>query len=285
MSTRSANKHSTLAEPADGTQQQQRHTNALLGSAQQPLDPTATTTTATTTTTPTTMQHTTAAARLALAAALLLVGGASAQRGDSDNVFGATLGKCDRTAYFDANPEQRDTKYPTTGYFRNNECTASSGDAGAHFVCVTMPNATTSAGDTYSTFWVETGQARSPEQAVTWPKPGPWCICMWAFARMFAQHPNFIDMLECDATNRWVIENYALENDSQGRALAAVCGKCGVAADASGSELREKCASAVERYPEVGALGEASAGRRQLQGEDAVEESCDSEDAMGGGRR
>ena len=207
-------------------------------------------------------------------AAAVLLGDAAAQRADSENVFGHTLAKCDRSAYFDANPEQRDTKYPTTGYFRNNECTASSGDAGAHFVCVTMPNATTSAGETYSTFWVETGQARSPEQAVTWPKPGPWCICMWAFARMFAQHPNFIDMLECDATNRWVIENYVLENDSQGRALAAVCGKCSVATTASGTGLSEKCAAAVEKYPEISALGEASAGRRQL--EDRNAESCDS---------
>jgi len=52
---------------------------------------------------------------------------------------------------------------------------------------------------------------------------GPWCICMWAFARMFAQHPDFIDMLECDATNRWVVENYSLNTPAQGKALAAVC--------------------------------------------------------------
>merc|ERR1712146_252819 len=133
-------------------------------------------------------------------------------------------GKCDRSAYFDANPEQRDTKYPTTGYFRNNECTASSGDAGAHFVCVLMPAAKTSRGQVYSTFWTETGQARSGDDAVTFPKPGPWCICMWAFARMYAQHPDFIHMLECEATNQWVIENYDLSVDSQAKALAAVCG-------------------------------------------------------------
>merc|ERR1719387_1829366 len=104
----------------------------------------------------------------------------------SENIYGAKLAKCDRVAYFLANPEQTDRKYPTTGYFRNNECTASRSDAGAHFVCVLMPNATTSAGDTYSTFWTETGQAASPEIAAGWPKPGPWCICMWAFARMYA---------------------------------------------------------------------------------------------------
>jgi hypothetical protein len=184
-------------------------------------------------------------------AAAVLVGGAVAQRADSENVLGHTLGKCDRPAYFEAHPEQRDTRYPTTGYFRNNECTASSGDAGAHFVCVTMPNATTNTGDTYSTFWVET--------------------------RMFAQHPTFIDMLECDATNRWVVENYALENDAQGRALAAVCGKCAVATASLETALRDKCAAAVGKYPEIGALGEQSAGRRQLEdGADGdVEKYCD----------
>ena len=206
---------------------------------------------------------------LALAALSAL---AAAQQ-DSDNVFGATLGKCDRSAYFAANPDQRDTRHPTTGYFRNNECTASSGDAGAHFVCVTMPNATTAAGEVYSTFWVETGQAASGEAAVTWPKPGPWCICMWAFARMFAQHPDFIDMLECDATNRWVVENYNLGTESQGKALAAVCGKCAVETAASTAALREKCASATAQYPTVAAAGVASAGRRLQESE----ESCDSD--------
>ena len=51
---------------------------------------------------------------------LALAALAGAQSPDSDNVFGTSLGKCDRPAYFAANPAQRDTKYPVTGYFRNN---------------------------------------------------------------------------------------------------------------------------------------------------------------------
>jgi hypothetical protein len=51
--------------------------------------------------------------------------GAQAQRAESQNLYGQTLGKCDRTQYFNDNPEQLDSKYPVTGYFRNNECTAS----------------------------------------------------------------------------------------------------------------------------------------------------------------
>jgi hypothetical protein len=50
---------------------------------------------------------------------------AQAQRAESQNLYGHTLAKCDRTQYFNDNPEQRDSKHPVTGYFRNNECTAS----------------------------------------------------------------------------------------------------------------------------------------------------------------
>ena len=82
---------------------------------------------------------------LVLAMATVLPGGgtrrAAAQGAEgipgglhSENLFGEPLAKCDRTAYFLANPDQRDRRYPTTGYYRNNECTASAADAGAHFV-------------------------------------------------------------------------------------------------------------------------------------------------------
>ena len=100
----------------------------------------------------------------------------------SENIFGAPLAKCDRAAHFIAHPEQTDDKYPTTGYYRNDECTASAADAGAHFVCVKMPSATTSKGDIYSTFWTETGpiaprwrlagQNLAPGASACGPSPG-----------------------------------------------------------------------------------------------------------------
>eukprot|EP00747_Dinoflagellata_sp_TGD_P166020 gnl/TRDRNA2_/TRDRNA2_188190_c0_seq1.p1 gnl/TRDRNA2_/TRDRNA2_188190_c0~~gnl/TRDRNA2_/TRDRNA2_188190_c0_seq1.p1 ORF type:complete len:236 (-),score=36.04 gnl/TRDRNA2_/TRDRNA2_188190_c0_seq1:236-892(-) len=189
-----------------------------------------------------------ASAHILLVALLACSSSCTSARGVSENIFGNTLVKCDRTKYFQQNPEQRDTKFPVTGYFRNNECTASSGDAGAHFVCVKMPNGTTPSGEVYSTFWTETGQARSPQDAVTWPKPGPWCICMWAFARMFSQHPDFIDMLQCDATNQWVIENYNLNNPHQAKALAAICSKCAVAKDGKKTHLQEKCVAVAKLH-------------------------------------
>merc|ERR1711907_278637 len=160
----------------------------------------------------------------------------------SENIYGEPLAKCDRPAYFEQFPERADHKYPTTGYYRNNECTASAADAGAHFVCVEMGYDVSLSGKVYSTFWTETGQAKSPDDAANWPKPGPWCICMWAFARMFQHHPNFIDLLQCDATNQWVIENYELSNPSHAAALHAICNKCGVANDVNASTpLRDKC--------------------------------------------
>ena len=58
---------------------------------------------------------------------------------DSQNVFGAALGKCDRPGYFAANPEQRDTKHPVTGYFRNNEVSCSRRRSSCHRRCLLPP--------------------------------------------------------------------------------------------------------------------------------------------------
>ena len=206
---------------------------------------------------------------VALLAAVLLPPPASSQL-VSSNIYGQTLVTCDRAGYHAAHPEFADPKYPTTGYFRDGQCTASSGDAGAHFVCVLMPAGATSSGQVYSTFWTETGQAGSPEQAVGWPKPGPWCICMWAFARMFSQHPDFIDMLTCDATNQWTIENYDLSKPSQASALHAICNKCAVASNpATEPALAAKCQAAHTQFgTEVPAFGR----RRQLDDEEEEEE-------------
>lgn len=164
----------------------------------------------------------------------------------SKNVFGAPLKKCDRPAYMNSLPRsQRDTRWPTTGYIRNNECTATSMDAGSHYVCVDMPNATLPSGETYTTFWTETHQAQDGYDAArNFPKPGPWCICMWAFARMFIQHPEFDQMLDCEATNEWVIDEYDLADPVQRSALRAVCNKCDVASNAVSSDVRQKCAEA-----------------------------------------
>ena len=77
-------------------------------------------------------------------------------------------------------------------YFRILFSTASSIDRGSHYVCVNLPEGRTKAGDRYSTFWTITGQARNPEKATTWPLPGPWCICEWAYASMLEKHGKVI---------------------------------------------------------------------------------------------
>ena len=87
---------------------------------------------------------------------------------------------------------------------RHDYCTATSSDAGSHYVCVNLTAATTESGAPYSPFWTVTGQARSGDEASTWPLPGPWCICMWAYASMHQAHPEFEEMLWCPAVNEWV---------------------------------------------------------------------------------
>ncbi|CAE8640154.1 unnamed protein product [Polarella glacialis] len=125
-----------------------------------------------------------------------------------------------------AHPEAADKKFPVTGFARDNLCGSHTGDGGSHYVCAVLPSSTTSAGGPYSEFWTKTGQARSGEEAVTWPKPGPWCICMWAFARMYGNNPEFSEMLDCSATNYWVVQKYDINKPAECRALAAVCNRC-----------------------------------------------------------
>merc|ERR1711871_188618 len=156
------------------------------------------------------------------------------------NVYGHPLEKCDRSVAHDPN-------FPSTGFMRGDMCTATSADAGSHYVCVNLPDGTAPSGKHYSPFWTETGQARTPEEATTWPLAGPWCICEWAFARMFAQHPDFEELLNCGAVNEWVIENYSLDVPDQRGALAAVCRKCDVAGKAVKDSLKTKCTKAMQQ--------------------------------------
>merc|ERR1711871_179092 len=153
------------------------------------------------------------------------------------NVFGKPLQKCDRTQAHDSN-------FPATGFMRTNMCTATSMDAGSHYVCVNLPAATVN-GKPYSPFWTETGQAKSPDEATTWPLSGPWCICEWAFARMLGQHPDFEKMLNCPAINEWTIENYSLKVPDQLNALQAMCRKCDIVGQATKQSLKDKCTEAL----------------------------------------
>eukprot|EP00466_Bigelowiella_natans_P018095 jgi/Bigna1/89197/estExt_fgenesh1_pg.C_450073 len=142
------------------------------------------------------------------------------------NVNGGALQKCDRS-------KVNDPRYPTTGYMRpvpelENRCTAVEHDAGSHYVCVNLPSAESKDGRLYSPFWTKTGQAKSEYEASSWPLPGPWCICMWAFARMYEMHPEFINDLECSATNHWTIEQYDVNVKNQRDALKAICDKCAI---------------------------------------------------------
>ena len=177
-----------------------------------------------------------------MAASVFFASGATSLRMDApehdSNVFGAPLQKCDRTAAHDPN-------FPATGFQRTNMCTASSMDAGSHYVCVNLPAGTAGNGKPYSTFWTETNQAKTPEEATTWPLAGPWCICEWAFARMLGQHPDFEKMLNCPAINEWTVENYSTKVPDQLKALQAVCRKCDIKGQASKQSLKDKCAEAL----------------------------------------
>ena len=131
----------------------------------------------------------------------------------STALSGKALAKCDRSGV-------HDPKFPTTGWRRGDMCTAESSDAGSHFVCVNMPN----------DFWVNTGQASSAaDAAANWPKPGPWCICMWAYADYLSKEPAFADDVICDATKEWVLAKYDKKVATQCAALMSLCKHCNLA--------------------------------------------------------
>lgn len=170
------------------------------------------------------------------------------------NIYGQPLAKCDRPGYFAVNPEARDHRFPHTGYTRNDFCGSMTEDGGSHYVCVEMPKAQTASGQVYSSFWTETGQAASGEVAVGWPKPGPWCICMWAFARMRSRHPHFKDMLTCSATNYWVVKNYNINDRSECEALHALCEQCDIVGQAARPDVEQKCRWAAQSCGGAGSV-------------------------------
>ena len=47
------------------------------------------------------------------------------------------------------------------------------------------------------------------------PLPGPWCICMWAFARAFLEDYSYMSRLDCAATNLWVLHGYDIANKNE----------------------------------------------------------------------
>lgn len=180
----------------------------------------------------------------AMMGAFVLGSGGNQERPTDRNIYGQLLQKCDRTLAHDPN-------WPTTGFMRENYCKATAMDRGSHYVCVDLPEGTTESGKKYSPFWTETGQARSPEDATTWPLAGPWCICEWAYARMVLQNPHFEEMLHCDAINQWTIESYQLNNDAQAKALETICRKCDVISIATDQSLVNKCKRALAKKDEL----------------------------------
>eukprot|EP00960_Hanusia_phi_P030443 748628-Hanusia_phi.AAC.1 len=160
---------------------------------------------------------------------------------EDKNVANQALAKCDRS-------KVNDPKFPTTGWRRQDLCTAEDEDHGSHFVCVDMP----------SDFWVKTGQAclperlhrhktlqrtgrslghgasvcgedapefllHSPPQCPPPPPPPPPLPVLIAQCRAYASYLNqensFQQNLICDATNQWVLHKYDKTVPSQCRAL------------------------------------------------------------------
>ena len=55
------------------------------------------------------------------------------------------------------------------------------------------------------------------------PLPGPWCICMWAFARAFLEDYSYMRRLDCAATNLWVLHGYDIANKNECVVLREMC--------------------------------------------------------------
>ena len=182
-----------------------------------------------------------------VAAAVVLCASGAAWAREEKNVLGEDLRKC---ATFDAagRAQARDDKrFPSTGFTRRDLCEADEADRGAHFVCVDLPKDTVGGGpETYSPFWTKTGQAGSPAEAATWPKPGPWCICMWAYAHMHERVGGTFDsQIDCRATNAEVVRRYDPARPEQKEALQSICRRCDLASKSADSGIRDKCAAAL----------------------------------------
>lgn len=164
---------------------------------------------------------------------------------DEDNtrrvsVYGSPLQKCDRPEALRSSGVH-DPQFGHTGFARDDFCGSMTEDEGTHYVCVELPRTMTPDGQLYSSFWTETGQAESPQQAVDFPKPGPWCICMWAFARMYQRRPEFANMLDCNGTNYWTVQMYDLSKLGECKVLGEICSRCSLHTQATRENIRLKC--------------------------------------------
>ena len=181
----------------------------------------------------------------AVAVVLLFCAAASRASAEQRNLYGEALGVCDRSA-------ADDPRYPTTGFRRDNLCATTPGDAGAHFVCVRLPEARVpGTAARYSPFWTVTGQAPTAAEAASWPKPGPWCICMWAFAAMVQKAPaplgDFTQSVDCAATNVEVALRYDVESPSQRDALHRLCAQCRLVASSRDQRVVSACRAAAQQ--------------------------------------
>lgn len=172
---------------------------------------------------------------------------------DEDNtqrlsLYGSPLKKCDRPAALHLSGVH-DEKFMHTGNARDDYCGSATDDTGTHYVCVELPSSMAPGGEVYSPFWIETGQAESPKAAVDFPKPGPWCICMWAFAKMYQRQRGFSAMVDCNATNYWVTQMYDISKKEECQVLREICSRCNLDADVKRENIRIKCKLAEKICP------------------------------------
>jgi len=181
------------------------------------------------------------------------------------NVYGEALERCDRNL-------AEDPHYPRTGYSRTDFCadypkaagtpgTSSSDWIGGELndiVCLKLPAANfTYLNNTqsfyygyvfpYSPYWTLTYEAKSLLQAAFMPLPGPWCIAMRKFFWHRSYHPETVGLVECRATNAWVIQNLIVVYTAGGQAgLKAICSRCDIKNKAIGGgtagTMRKACA-------------------------------------------
>lgn len=145
---------------------------------------------------------------------LLLSGGGYDQR----NVYNQPLQKCSHSSM------------ALTGFLRDGTCRTSKGDSGSHNICLDLTTAPKFCSHTNQSNWCNSSMPchNNPKKNCSLKN---WCVCEWAYKSYIDKMNNCAGRIDCNATNRVVLDHYkqrSKTDPSARKALKCLKSQCNI---------------------------------------------------------
>lgn len=142
----------------------------------------------------------------------------SVANGEHLNVYGKALQQCSEASM------------AMTGFSRDGKCASHEGDAGSHHVCINdidkKENGQNFCQITGQTNWCDSKGPCTENKNTVCPHKN-WCVCEWAFDSFVKKQSCDSFKINCDATNKLVLDHYNTDPTKYGTALACIQEQCG----------------------------------------------------------